>query len=167
MRKAWKVTGRLSKGCGAEDVTARWQKKIFPLTKSQEEEGFDLTQSEDKLRHICARDGNHLLVPFQCDLCHFRNLTNRDHGQTVENVKKYCHDLSCEPGFFLSEGAADGGSNEKKRSEDWDVGMPGRLDQSVPCNGIVPLAGHDRNWHSSIHAAMFPRQREVLGESTV
>ena len=59
----------------------------FPLTKPQEEEGFDLTQSEDKLRHLCARDGDHLLLPFQCDLCHFRNLTNRDPGQAAEDVK--------------------------------------------------------------------------------
>ena len=37
--------------------------------------------------HLCARDGDHLLVPFQCDLCHFRNLTNRDPGQSVEYVR--------------------------------------------------------------------------------
>jgi len=46
-----------------------------------------VTQSEDKLRHLCVRDGGHLLLPFQCDICHFRNLTNRDPGQTVEDIK--------------------------------------------------------------------------------
>ena len=35
----------------------------LPLTKPQEEEGFDLTQSEDALRHLSARNGDHLLVP--------------------------------------------------------------------------------------------------------
>ena len=66
--------------CAAEEES-------FPLTKPQDEEGFDLTQSEDRLRNLCARDGDHLLVPFQCDLCHFRNITNRDPGQSVEYVK--------------------------------------------------------------------------------
>ena len=55
----------------------------FPLTKPQEDEGFDLTQSEDKLRHLSARNGNLLLVPFQCDFGQFRNLTNRDHGHVT------------------------------------------------------------------------------------
>ena len=63
------------------------EEESFPLTKLQEEEGFDLTQSEDRLRHLCARVGDHLLVPFQCDLCHFRNLTDRDPGQSVEDVR--------------------------------------------------------------------------------
>ena len=66
--------------CAAEEES-------FLLTKPQEDEGFDLTQSEDRLRHLCARDGDHLLVPFQCDLCHFRNLTDRDPGQLVENMR--------------------------------------------------------------------------------
>ena len=66
--------------CAAEE-------EIFPLTKPQDEEGFDLTQSEDRLRHLCARHGDHLLFPFQCDLCYFRNLTNRDPGQSVECVR--------------------------------------------------------------------------------
>ena len=39
------------------------------------------------MRHLCARDGNYLLVPFQCDLCHFRDLTHRNPGQAVEDVK--------------------------------------------------------------------------------
>ena len=57
-----------------------------PLTKPQEEEGFDLTRSEDKLRYLCAKDGDRLLVSFR-DLCHFRNLINRGPGQIVEDVK--------------------------------------------------------------------------------
>lgn len=59
----------------------------FPLIKHQEEERFDLTQSDDRLRHLCERDGYHLLLPFQCDLCHFRNLTDRNPEQSVEDVR--------------------------------------------------------------------------------
>ena len=50
----------------------------FPIIRPVEEDGFDLTLESDKRRHLEARNGDHLLVPFQCDLCHFRNLTNRD-----------------------------------------------------------------------------------------
>jgi hypothetical protein len=33
---------------------------------------------QDKLRFLTARIGDHLLCPFQCDLCHFRNIQQRD-----------------------------------------------------------------------------------------
>ena len=59
----------------------------FPLTKPQKEEGFDLTQSKDKQRHLQARDGDNLLVPFQCDLYHFRNLTHRDPSHSDSNFR--------------------------------------------------------------------------------
>ena len=61
--------------------------KRFTLTKPQEEEDVGLTQSENELWHLYARDGDHFLVPFQCDICHFKNLINRDPGQTVEDIK--------------------------------------------------------------------------------
>ena len=59
----------------------------FPLIKPQEDEGFDLTQTGDKQRHLRARDRNYLLVPFQGDLCYFRNLTNRDSGKSEADEK--------------------------------------------------------------------------------
>mmetsp|Transcript_5370 Transcript_5370/g.7910 ORF Transcript_5370/g.7910 Transcript_5370/m.7910 type:complete len:228 (+) Transcript_5370:2750-3433(+) len=32
----------------------------------------------DRNRYIVGRNGDHLVTPFQCDLCHFRNLMQRD-----------------------------------------------------------------------------------------
>ena len=46
----------------------------YPIERPQEEDGFDLTVKEDKERCITARDWDHLMVPFQCDTCNFRNL---------------------------------------------------------------------------------------------
>jgi hypothetical protein len=43
-----------------------------------DEDGFDWRPAEDKLRHKHARNGDHLLTPFQCDVCMFRNLQGRD-----------------------------------------------------------------------------------------
>ena len=44
----------------------------------QDEEGFDLTLEEDRGRHMFARNGDHLLIPFQCEICHYRNLKGMD-----------------------------------------------------------------------------------------
>ena len=46
----------------------------YRIVLPQEEGGFDLTTEEDKRRHQVARNGDHLLISFQCELFHFRNL---------------------------------------------------------------------------------------------
>ena len=48
------------------------------MVRPQEEEGFDLTLESDKGRHMSARNGDHLMIPFQCELCHYRNLKKMD-----------------------------------------------------------------------------------------
>ena len=42
--------------------------------KPQEEEHFELFSEKDRVRHLHAKNGDHLMVSFQCDLCHFSNL---------------------------------------------------------------------------------------------
>ena len=46
-----------------------------------------MTQSKNKQRHLQARDGDYLLVPFQCDLCHFRNLTQRYPSHSDSDIR--------------------------------------------------------------------------------
>ena len=48
--------------------------------KPQEEDGFELELDKDKGRHLFARDGYHLMISFQCELCQFRNLKGCDPG---------------------------------------------------------------------------------------
>jgi len=43
-----------------------------------DEVGFEWQPAEDQQRYLQARDGDNLLVPFQCDLCSFCNLTQRN-----------------------------------------------------------------------------------------
>lgn len=50
----------------------------FPIAKPTDEDGVVSMDSEDQARFIQARDGDFLLTPFQCDLCHFRNLLDSD-----------------------------------------------------------------------------------------
>ena len=44
------------------------------VVRPQEEEYFDLTLEYDKGRHTSARNGDHLMIPFQCELYHYRNM---------------------------------------------------------------------------------------------
>ena len=40
---------------------------------------------EDRGRHIVARNGDHLLIPFQCEICHYRNLKGMDPTGTKDD----------------------------------------------------------------------------------
>lgn len=51
--------------------------KFYHHTPS-DEDGFDWRPPSDLLRHRQGRNGDHLICPFQCDMCWFRNLQHRD-----------------------------------------------------------------------------------------
>ena len=48
----------------------------YPIAKLNEVEGINDPGEADKFK--CARNGDHVICPFQCDLCHFRNIKLRD-----------------------------------------------------------------------------------------
>jgi hypothetical protein len=52
--------------------------KAFPRQCPVDDDRIDQTQVGDELRYLHARRGDHLMVPFQCDLCHFRNIMGRN-----------------------------------------------------------------------------------------
>ena len=55
----------------------------YPIHKLEnEDDGLidDEDIEEEASRFLHARDGDHLMCPFQCDLCHFRNIQKRDPG---------------------------------------------------------------------------------------
>ena len=41
-------------------------------------DGFESVVAGDEMRFKQGRNGDHLMTPFQCDLCHFRNMKMRD-----------------------------------------------------------------------------------------
>jgi hypothetical protein len=49
----------------------------FPVRLPKDEEGNLLVSEEDKYRFGEARSGDHLFCPFQCKLCHLRNIQGR------------------------------------------------------------------------------------------
>ena len=50
----------------------------FPVRCPVDEEGTSLILDKDKDRFMFGRAGDHLVTPFQCETCHFRNLLGRD-----------------------------------------------------------------------------------------
>jgi hypothetical protein len=56
--------------------------KAFPCQCPVDDDGLDQTQLGDEKRYLHTRNGDHLMVPFQCDLCHFRNIMARGLWET-------------------------------------------------------------------------------------
>jgi hypothetical protein len=52
--------------------------KEFPVARAVDEDGMEMEDPRDEFRFMQARNGDNLITPFQCDLCHFRNLLGRD-----------------------------------------------------------------------------------------
>jgi hypothetical protein len=50
----------------------------FPIRRKLDEDGELLEEEDEDVRFQQARAGDHLMVPFQCELCHFRNIMKRD-----------------------------------------------------------------------------------------
>ena len=50
----------------------------FPIRKTLDETGIVIEKEDDKDRFMVGRDGDHLMNPFQCELCHFRNIQGRN-----------------------------------------------------------------------------------------
>jgi hypothetical protein len=51
---------------------------VFPVTQQLDEDGVDITPDHEKSRYLVARAGDHLMTPFQCELCHYRNIYGND-----------------------------------------------------------------------------------------
>lgn len=50
----------------------------FPVKQTLDEEGNVIEKEKDRMRFMEGRAGDHLITPFQCELCHFRNIQQRD-----------------------------------------------------------------------------------------
>jgi hypothetical protein len=59
---------------------ARWAAPLdrFPHHAPVDEDGFDWGPQEDVTQYTHGRNGDHMVTPFQCDLCIFRNLQRRN-----------------------------------------------------------------------------------------
>jgi hypothetical protein len=55
------------------------------VRKAFDDEGFDQTLGGNKKSFKVGQDGDNLMFPFQCDLCHFRNIQKQDYWATDAN----------------------------------------------------------------------------------
>jgi hypothetical protein len=46
----------------------------FPIRQKVDDDGDELIEEEDATWFLCARTGDHLMTPFQCEKCHVRNM---------------------------------------------------------------------------------------------
>jgi hypothetical protein len=53
-------------------------KKEYPICLKVDEDGDLLEDLDDAECFVVARAGDNLMVPFQCELCHFRNVMRQD-----------------------------------------------------------------------------------------
>lgn len=63
------------------------KEETFAVIKPQEKDCFDLTFDSNKKKYLVARNSDNMLVPFQCDFCHFRNLVKRDPVKSDEDLR--------------------------------------------------------------------------------
>ena len=61
----------------------------FPIREAVDEDGKSLTAYEGGRMYTCARPGDHLILPFQCELCHFRNIQHRDPDELFGPDKRF------------------------------------------------------------------------------
>jgi hypothetical protein len=52
--------------------------KPFLVRKQVDEEGVEVLEPGGETRFNSARPGDHLITPFQCKLCHFRNIQGHE-----------------------------------------------------------------------------------------
>ena len=65
------------RGCWCPDCYDKHPLDDYQIRLPKDEDP-ELVREEDEGRFSVARRGDHLLVPFQCDLCQFRNVWNRN-----------------------------------------------------------------------------------------
>jgi hypothetical protein len=56
--------------------------RSFPIRQKLDEDGELLVEEDEDERFKIARAGDHLMIPFQCELCNFRNILGQDPDQS-------------------------------------------------------------------------------------
>ena len=56
------------------------------MVQPQGKGGRNLTNEDDQKGYLVARNGDHLIIPFQRHLCHFRNMRQIDPEKNNGNV---------------------------------------------------------------------------------
>jgi hypothetical protein len=62
----------------------------FPIKMQVDEDGEEIRDPGEESRFLEARAGDHLMTPFQCGTCHFRNVMGRNPVLTTRILNLLC-----------------------------------------------------------------------------
>jgi hypothetical protein len=114
--------------------------KPFPVRQLLDEDGEDLEAQLDSKRFRQGRDGDHLMTPFQCELCHFRNIFWRDpyeRSSIDKEALEFFRRASLDAFWSRAPSTVRGNLNEGKRTQRFvsRFGLP----SLIPAMGLFPL----------------------------
>ena len=116
----------------------------FPIAKlaayDDDNEG-DIHDKTETEKFMKARNGDNFLCPFQCDLCHFRNVTGRNPGLKPENDRKLLIGLRrANLDAFWSRAPSTVLNNTRGLKKLWTIGTQTLgLEKVLPEMGPFPL----------------------------
>jgi hypothetical protein len=110
--------------------------KGFQVRRLVDEDGEDLGNHLDEKRFKEGRAGDHLMTPFQCETCHFRNIYHRNpsaRSSTDQEAQVFFRRASLDAFWSRAPSTVKGNLNEGKRNQRFEERM------GVPC--LVPKMG--------------------------
>jgi hypothetical protein len=114
--------------------------KRFLIQASYDDEGEELARHGDERRFKEARAGDHLMVPFQCPLCHFRNIMKRDPWKDDEldkEIEKFIVRATLDAFWGRETSTVNKNLNEAKRQERTNSRL--RMPSGTPPMGPFPV----------------------------
>ena len=112
--------------------------KPFPVRKQLDEDGEVLDEYSDQHRFCQGRSGDHLMTPFQCELCHFRNIFGRNpHTLTDREALEFFRRASLDAFWSRASSTVKGNLAEGRRGQKFADRM--RVPCLVPEMGPFPL----------------------------
>jgi hypothetical protein len=117
----------------------------FPIMRQfLDEDGVDITAPGDEKRFKVAHAGDHLMTPFQCELCHFHNIYNTEpEPYDLEDVEiiEYMHHCNKDALWSRETSAVENNLREVLRGERKSARrfrFPGST--AIPPMGPYPLS---------------------------
>ena len=107
---------------------------------AQDEDGFEMPIAGDELRFKQARAGDFLMTPFQCDLCHFRNIKGNNPDATRDEdvlLMDTIRHVNINALWSREPGTVRGNLIQAKRME--QIGLTLGLESVAPHLGPFPL----------------------------
>ena len=117
--------------------TGTWR---FPVREFLDEDGELLETSEEEGRFRVGRNGDHLASPFQCELCHFRNMQGRNPDlRMVDDYKFMCFARRASLDAFWSRESSTVLGNLREAQRDESFAREFGIASFTPPMGPFPL----------------------------